>query len=142
MSHVGVMVDSVDIVESLTTTVRRAFQPAKGTWAARRNALTDGERKAIVTKALSYAGRRYGWLKLIAHAVDYLLFRSRYVARRFLFMDNYPICSWVVAYSYQAAGLSFGVPANQADPDDIWDWVEGHPEEWHLMEVGICPDRR
>ena len=46
-----------------------------------------------------------------------------YVFRRLGRMDRYPICSWLVAHSYKAAGLHFGVAPGAATPDDIWDFV-------------------
>ena len=38
-------------------------------------------------------------------------------------IDNDPICSWLVAKCYQVVGKRFGVDADAASPDDIWDYV-------------------
>lgn len=141
INHVGVMVDSSTVVESLSRTVARdfneAYPPKKGckVYVTRLKSVTEHQKAAVAKKAEEYVGRKYGWLKILAHALDDLVFRDRYVVRRLLFMDNYPICSWLVAHAYQAAGLSFGVPADEADPDQIWDWImegEEHPD-WELI---------
>ena len=59
--------------------------------------------------------------------------KGAYVFRRLTHDDNYPICSWVVAYAYDAAGRRFGVDPGAADPDDIWDYVTSHPEEYRQI---------
>lgn len=82
--------------------------------------------------AESYEGRKYGYLKIAAHALDRLI-GGKYVFRRLAGMDNYPICSWLVAYSFEKIGISFGVPADAADPDDIWDWVASHPRKFRAV---------
>lgn len=76
----------------------------------------------VVAKAESYVGRRYGYLKILAHWADWLL-QGAYVFRRLTSQDRYPICSWVVAHSFAAAGKHFGVEPGAATPDDIWDFV-------------------
>jgi len=66
----------------------------------------------------------------LAHGVDHLLLNNRYVARRLAFLDNYPICSWLVAYAYDGIGYQFGVPPWACTPDDIDDWIKAYPSEW------------
>jgi hypothetical protein len=48
-------------------------------------------------------------------------------------MDKYPICSWLVAYAYDAIGWDFGVPPWVAQPDCIWDYCMAHPERWRVV---------
>ena len=84
--------------------------------------LTDEEQTQILMAANSYAGKRYGYLKIFLHFFDWLLV-GEYAFRRLGRMDRYPICSWLVAHSYKKAGKHFGVPARAANPDDIWDFV-------------------
>lgn len=141
VNHVGIMVTSENIVESLSTTVQRKFWQVyprnNQVYVVRKLYLTPAGRQIIVEKALEYLGAKYGWLKIVAHAVDHFVFRDMYVVRRLAFMDNYPICSWVVAYAYFKAGYSFGVYPNAATPDDIFDFVvEKHPEEWTVVYKG------
>jgi hypothetical protein len=83
----------------------------------------------IIKGAESYVGRKYGVLKLFAHFADWLLLGA-YVFRRLAQMDKYPICSWMVAYSFEKGGVSFGVPPNAATPDDIWDYIQKHPDDY------------
>lgn len=140
VNHVGIMVTSADIVESLSTTVRRdlvkVYQGGNRIYIVRKNNLGEIGQQAVVKKAVGYVGKRYGWLKIVAHGLDRLIFRGRYVVRRLAVMDNYPICSWVVAWAYWEAGVVFGVPPNAATPDDIWDWVmEKHPEDWTVVRT-------
>ena len=69
-----------------------------------------------------YKGKRYGWWKNLAQAADGLI-GGRYFFRRMLWVDNYPICSWLVAWVYERCVKAsfFGVPPNAATPDDIHD---------------------
>ena len=84
---------------------------------------------AITRSAIEYTGRAYGILKIAAHFVDWLLCGA-YAARRLTSSDNYPICSWVVAHAYAAAGISLGAAPGAATPDDIWDHVTARPGEF------------
>lgn len=133
VSHVGIMVSETEIVESKTKTVKHAFTPpAKNCWVYRKSDLTEEQRGIIVAKALEYVGDSYGWLKILAHAADHLLFRDRYVMRRLCRLDRYPICSWLVAYAYAKIGYQFKVPPWAATPDDIWDWVTTS-SDWQIV---------
>ena len=84
--------------------------------------LTEIEKSVIVAKANGYVGRKYGVLKIVTHALDWAL-QGASVFRRLTHEDNYPICSWVVAHAFKAAGKDFGVEPGAASPDDIWDFV-------------------
>lgn len=141
VNHVGVMVSSEDIVESLDKTRKRKVtayynRPTEIAVYRWKN-LTDEEINTIAAKAESYVGAKYGWIKIIAHGLDRFL-NGAYVFRRLTRSERYPICSWVVAHSYEAAGLSFGTDANAADPDDIWDFIQDNKglfEEIHPLGV-------
>ena len=87
------------------------------------------KRQRIATVAETYVGRKYGVFKIIAHFLDWCL-GGAYFFRRIFNMDKYPICSWVVAYSYHAIGINFGIEPDAAEPDDIWRYVTTHPEEY------------
>ena len=51
-----------------------------------------------------------------------------YVFRRMANMDNYPICSWLVAHSRAKVNKTFGVEPEAATPQDIRDFVREHPD--------------
>jgi hypothetical protein len=137
-NHVGVVVEggSVDtavIVEALWTVERHPLAVYKGSgdWisVARMPRITLKEQQTLADKAAEYVGRKYGWLKIGAHAGDRLIERLTFglwknprVFRAFALIDKYPICSWVVAFAYDAIGVRFGVEPNAADPDDIDDF--------------------
>lgn len=89
--------------------------------------LTADELAKVIAKAETYVGRRYGYLKILAHWLDWVL-QGAYVLRRLANQDRYPICSWVVAYAFAEAGKHFGVEPGAATPDDIWDFVTGKPD--------------
>lgn len=94
----------------------------------RANNLTPGDVETIVSTARRQIGKKYGYLMIIAHFLDWLLL-GVYMFRRLVPGSKYPICSWVVAHSFGRANKHFGVEPEAAAPDDIWDFiVKKHPE--------------
>ena len=56
--------------------------------------------------------------------------------RGILNIDKYPICSWVWAEAYdKVLGLRFGLPPNEASPDDMQNYVKASPEWEMIYEV-------
>jgi hypothetical protein len=98
----------------------------------------------VVTVANGFVGRRYGYGTIVLHVLDWVL-QGAYVFRRLGDMDDYPICSWLVAQAYGAVNVHFGVAPGAASPDDIWDYVTTHPAEFvevrGLERVGAEPVR-
>jgi hypothetical protein len=142
VNHVGIVVDGGPIsravvIEALTKVKRHRlyaqYGGGKTEVAVYRPTNLSAEDKAqIVTKAESYVGRKYGFLKIATHLLDWCLFGA-YFFRRLTQTDKYPICSWVVAHAYGAAGKDFGVDAGAASPDDIWDFVHGHTDKYEQV---------
>lgn len=84
--------------------------------------ISQATRHNIATRAAFLVDQKYGWAKIVLHALDKLL-NGAYFFRRLAFMPNRPICSYAAAKSYADYGFSFGVSPYQAQPDDIWDYV-------------------
>jgi len=139
VNHVGLVVQGGSLREAVVVEALRTVQ---------RHRLVDeygGERDEVaiyrpvrlnvqqlhlvVTVANGYVGRRYGYGKIALHVLDWAL-QGAYVFRRLGNMDDYPICSWLVARAYGAVSVHFGVAPGAATPDDIWDYVSRHPEEF------------
>ena len=91
--------------------------------------LTDEEKKSIMSTVETLEGKEYGYLKLIAHFLDWCLF-GIYLFRRFANDPYYPICSYLVSRSFAEVGKDFGVRAGKASPDDIWDYIQSHPDNY------------
>lgn len=117
-----------EMVEALSTVIVRpvsAYLGANHSIAIFRNKkLTIGDRHRIALKALEYNGRKYGFHIIAAHMMDYFL-GGRYVFRRMVGSDNYPICSWIPAFAYhRVTGYKFNrLDPILVQPDDIWDDV-------------------
>jgi hypothetical protein len=148
ISHVGIITDSGPMygehpalaVEALFSGVRRGpfyLHLGERLSVYRPINLSPEEIDSIRLRAIRYVGRRYGFMKILTHALDGLLFGA-YVFRRLSNVDAWPICSWLVAHAYLAAGLDFGVPARAATPDDIDDFIQAHPECYAcVMSLGV-----
>ena len=134
-NHVGLVLKPGWIIEALWSVVISRFVPGPSFEVWRMRDLAPVQRVAITDWASLYKDRRYGLLKIIAHAVDAFITKLRgreaYLIRRFCRMDRYPICSWLVAWSYlKGAGIEFGVRPEFASPDDIHDFVKRKGSGW------------
>ncbi len=152
VSHVGAIISGgpeaeAIIVEALSHVRRHRLWDEYGGRKTRVGAfrpldLTRDQRARIIAGLESYVGRDYGYLKLVAHGLDWglskIFLRDVYLWRRLFCLDRYPICSWVVAQAWARAGLTFGVAPGQAQPDDIWDFCMSHPEKYELLR-GLVP---
>jgi len=139
VNHVGIVVKdgtlkSAVVVEALSKVVEHKlwdkYGPPNGDAVAvyRPKNCPPDEIKTIVAAARKQVKKKYGWLMIGAHFLDWMLLGS-YVFRRLVPGDKYPICSWLVAYAYSEVGKYFGVNPGEASPDDIWDFItETHPE--------------
>lgn len=92
----------------------------------------------ILNVAQSHVGKKYGYVKIGLHLLDWALLGA-YVFRRFGRMKNYPICSWLVDDAYRkGAGLNFGVAQAQCQPDDIWDFAIKNPDKYEVLGPFRC----
>jgi len=128
VNHVGLVVqggpiDDAVVVEALSTVKQHKLIDKYGGGRSqvavyRPVNLAPAELETVVSTARGYVGRKYGFVKILAHLGDWVL-QGAYVFRRLAVMDEYPICSWLVAHAFKQAGKSFGVAARAATPDDI-----------------------
>lgn len=142
VSHSGVIVEPGNplkskLIESLSSTVVRplsTYLDGKHSMICFRNmTLSDYDRKRIAAKAMQYQGRKYGYHIIAAQFFDYLL-GGKYFFRKMCRQDNYPICSWVVSFSYAEIGhLFLGLKPNLVQPDDIWDHIQNTISEWEVV---------
>lgn len=149
VNHVGIVVaggslEQAVVVEALRKVERHRlvekYGGAKDQIAVFRPArLAPADLARVVAAAESYVGRSYGYGKIVLHALDWAL-QGAYVFRRLGRMDDYPICSWLVAHSYAKVGVHFGVEPGAATPDDVWDHVTSRPGEFiRLRTLATLP---
>ena len=143
VSHVGIVVEGgplekAVIVESRGRARRRLFFRRYGKKRKydvaifRPLHLTPEKRALIVRAALDYVGKEYSYFKILLHLLDWVL-QGAYVFRRLGGINDYPICSWLVARAFAKAGETFGTPPDAADPDDIWDFINAQPEKYRML---------
>jgi hypothetical protein len=121
-SHTGVIVDrtledKVIVNEALWRVTERPLDDYKGksqVCIARFPINNLIKKYTIIEDLKSRIGAKYGWWKLFHH-----LFGRQDIIKNI----NRPICSYHVAQAFSKAGFTFGVPAWQAQPDDILDYV-------------------
>jgi hypothetical protein len=133
INHVGIVVSKGSIfsartVEALSKVKMHSiwgeYSPPKKDMLAiyRPLGFTQDEIEKIVDAAKKQVGKRYGYIKLVVHFLDWLCF-GVYAFRRLVPGDKYPICSWLVAHSFSVVSANFGVDPGKAEPDDIWDFI-------------------
>jgi hypothetical protein len=133
------------VVKERTTEEFLQMRQAFEVW--RCSPLTVQQRQAISRKSLEYLGRKFGWRKMFTHMLDALVNKvvrkQVFLFRRLNHDQRYPICSWITAFSYdRALHYRFGVPPECADPDQIYDWISSHPDEWvPVFRLDECPQR-
>jgi hypothetical protein len=133
LSHVGIITKGGTMREALITealahVVERPLASYVGTkMVVYEPLVSDVRRELLAAKATEYKGRTYGYLKIVAHFLDFCL-NGAYIFRRLCLMDKYPICSWLVANCYKRIGISLGEDINEIQPDDIDDYCLKHPD--------------
>lgn len=142
VNHVGIIVRECDMLTATAVEAlirvrmhplgRYAAHPDTSVAVYRPTNLTTTEKRTIVDKAIEYRGDDYGFLKIAAHLMDWGL-QGAYLFRRFAWMDDYPICSWLVAHAFAEAGKDFGCPPGAASPDDIWDFATTNPDKYKMV---------
>lgn len=125
-------------------------------WVYRHRDMSEARALKARNYAFDHVGRSYGFLKLFAHLGDWTLTRLRfwshrdvYLVRRLCNFHNYPICSWLVGYALESAGIYVNDSENNPiaprilTPDDIWDdanWA-GQDRYWTLVWSGKVTKR-
>lgn len=103
--------------------------------------LTSGEKLKIVYNAIDmFLYKKYGFQKLLLHAVDYffskLVKKDVVFARNLCKSDRYPICSYLVAKAYQNYYNFNNIPFFAVQPDDIFDSII-KSQEWYIVYKNI-----
>jgi len=143
VNHVGIVVEAgsinqATVVEALIKVCRhklwKQYGPPKTDDVAvyRARNVPPKDMEIIVAEAQEQVGKKYGFGKIVAHFLDWLL-TGAYVFRRLTQNGDYPICSWLLAHAYAKAGYDFGQPPGAADPDDIWDFVTEKSEYYECI---------
>jgi hypothetical protein len=99
------------VLEALWTVTITPLSEYRGDYQAwRMDRARPEDRYRVCAAARAYYGRKYGVLKIGAHAGDAgiskVVGRDVYLFRRLACMDGYPICSWLWAYAY-ARGIGY-----------------------------------
>lgn len=92
----------------------------------------DVQMRLILDYMERSVGQTYGYGKIVLHALKKLGIPLLDRVERFQ-VDEWPICSYLVAKAFERAGLSFGVPAGLATPDDMYDFAFSHPDKYEVL---------
>jgi hypothetical protein len=118
---------------------------------ARHRRLGRANALLMAQRTSELVGRKYGYLKVAAHGLDYALTRfwhasgghgDAYLFRRLCLMERYPMCSWAEADIWKAGRLPFDTPVSKAQPDDLYDECDSSKDwEW-VPDPMVGPDSK
>lgn len=145
LSHVGLITSSgplgsATVVEATRGMVQERvvgaeYDEGQGLVVLRPLNLTGAEVGLVLHHVRRRVGERYGFGDIVLHALERVT-GWRWVRR--LVTDQQPICSVLVASAFQRVGYSFGMAANTAQPDDIYDFAVTRPDRYSLP-IGRIP---
>ena len=136
VSHVG-MVTGVEpfvmIIEALlrvtTRPIEESVADAERAYLLQDISLSAGQREAIVRRALKFSAADYGWGDILLQLAN-AIFRTTWFTDHLTFglLNQFPICSYLVAESYKTIGLTFGKKEEESiTPADIFDFALKNP---------------
>lgn len=132
VNHAGLIVDNRGtLVEALGTVKRHnvvfAYEGSRNRSQVaifRPRNIPAADLDAICKAAEQYVGDRYGYAKIGLHVGDGLLGKLGIppIFTRLSFLDDFPVCSYILGKVFAVRGYGFGVKGRMATPDDIWDF--------------------
>lgn len=135
VSHVAIAVNKTEIVEALGEgVVKRKLELAyKPDQVRVFRALNIPERTLvrIARTAELYVGYKYGWGKIVLHALD--AFLGLRFFRNFAIVEQRPVCSWLVGTAYASEAYTFGAEPRYLTPDDVADYVSTHHQRYRKV---------
>lgn len=141
-SHVGMFVslEPPVVIEALDRVKTRpldvSLADAERAWILHDNSITDEQRRAIVDEACSMSAASYGWLDIAAQGIDAALGTTWPTDHMTWFLNQFPICSYLVARAYQKIDLHFGKKAiGSITPADIFAFAQAHPEMFDIQVI-------
>lgn len=138
ISHVGMVTyggtwKEAKITESLQKVVERPISDYEGVKIIiYRTDLHPDDVRILMEEATKFRGKVYPWLDIACHLGDFFL-NGAYFFRRLAGIDNYGVCSWLVAWCYKKIHITFGKEVAAIQPDDIDDWCLRYKSGWTVV---------
>ena len=139
--HVAGITDRNSVIEALATVKETPLLKWKNhhekyeIW--RNENWTDDVRQQICDEMSEFKGEPYGFHKLILIALDLIIakiWKEKFIFRRLLFNEDWPICTWVYAYAaHNVNDYKFGVEPEYTDPHTMRMHCK-NSQEWKLVE--------
>jgi len=140
-NHIAIVKDRYTVSEALWTVketeIYEWMEKHKNFQVWRFDLLTDAEKDKIYKYLCEYKGNFYGGWKLLFFAGDLgltkLFGKEMYIFRKMLFIDYFPICSWLATHAYAKAGYRFrDFDPNYLDPDTMHDIIMNNGR-WKML---------
>lgn len=95
--------------------------------------VTLEERDIVAGVAETLVGKKYPYHHLLFQFLDEVVLNGRYIFRRLADLDPFYVCTPLAVACYWAVGKRFGFKSpNQANPDNLRDFLEANPDKYIL----------
>jgi len=143
VSHVGLVIsgDPPLVIEALTRVKTNpldvSIKDAEAAYLLKPLNLTADQRRTIVYAACALSADGYGYLDIGLQGMDALLHSRKPtdLLAGALGIKKHPICSYLVAASYERAGLNFGVNDKSITPADIFQFAKSNPAIYSVVRL-------
>jgi hypothetical protein len=135
VSHVGMVIGSepfVIVIEALlrvkTWPIEESISGAEASYLLQDLSLSMHKREAIVRRDCHFSASDYGWADILLPLAN-AVFRTTWFTDHLTFglLNQFPICSFLVAESYKTIGLTFGkLKEESITPADIYNFARQH----------------
>lgn len=143
VSHVGLVISDnpvVLVLEALnrvkTDTIEESLKDVENAYLFRPLNVDETDINTIIRAASKASTNSYGWFSLGLQLAD-ILFRTRLFTDH-IYNDRHPICSYLVAEAYGAAGLTFGKLLYQSiTPADIFNFAKINSDKYQCIPLAL-----
>jgi hypothetical protein len=145
VSHVGMVVGDtpVIVIEALlrvkTRPIEDSVADAEKAYLLQDLSLSTEKRDTIVKRACQFSAADYGWADIVLQLAN-AVFRTTWFTDHltFGFLNQFPICSYLVAESYETIGLTFGKQKDESiTPADIYNFARQQPTIYTVTKLDI-----
>ena len=145
VSHVGMLVgdNPVIVIEALlrvkTRPIEESLADAEAAYVLQDLSLSVQKRDTIVMRACQFSAADYGWADIVLQLAN-AIFRTTWFTDHLTFglLNQFPICSYLVAESYKTIGLTFGKQKEESiTPADIYNFAQKNPSIYTVTKLDI-----
>lgn len=136
VNHTAIYIGQGKVIEAAgfkisIASLKKYFKGHHHVYHGRNQQFNGIARNAIVAEAMVYKGRVYDYLQIGGFALYKLTGRTFF--KKYLQIPWLEVCSTFWAEVHDKIG--YRINGNKVAPDDIYDYLNAHPNEWSLTQL-------